>query len=153
MKSTAKAQAQVRVLKERLDFRLSGSSTINTSRQANDVDGWPMLFLSVGGTEAATNPVIAIRIKAENAISKDVFGGDLIAFTPHDLELAYELKSGGAQPAASDLVKVMAEIGKIGMKILVKEIVAATAVTEASMNAAAVAVALESEVTWPTKGM
>ena len=153
MKSVAKAQAQIRGLKEKLEARFSGSATINTVRQANDASGWPMLFCSVGGVESATNPVIAVRIKAVDAVSKDVFGNALVAFAPHELEVAYELKTGGAQPAHVDVIKAMAEIGKAGFKILVKEITAATAVTESSMDAAAVKAALESEVQWPTHGM
>ena len=149
MKSTAKAQAQVRSLKERLEARFSGSATINSVRQANDANGWPMLFCSIGGVEAATNPVIAVRIKSQDAVSKDVFGNALVAFSPHDLELAYET----AVPARTDIIKAMAELGKMGFKILVKEIIAATAVTEASIDAAAVAASLESEVQWPSKGM
>lgn len=149
MKSTAKAQAQVRVLKERLEARLSGSATIDTVRQINDADGFPILLCSDGGVETATNPVIAIRIKSIDAVSKDVFGNALLAFSPHELELAYET----AVPARTDLIKVMAEVGKLGFKILVKEVVAATAVSEASMNATAVTVSLESETQWPTKGM
>lgn len=149
MKSTAKAQAQARVLKEKLESRFSGSSTIDTVRQINDANGWPILLCSDGGVETATSPVIAVRIKAIDAVSKDVFGNALVAFAPHDLEFAYET----AVPARTDIIKAMAEVGKLGFKILVKEITAATAVTEASMDAATVAVSLESEVQWPSKGM
>jgi hypothetical protein len=154
MKSTAKSQAQMRVLKERIDQRIHGSATINTSRAANDANGWPMLFLSVGGTETASAPVIAIRISAQDAVSKDVFGNALTAFAPHTIELAYEQAIGAAVPAAADLILAMVEIAKIGMKLKVEEIAAGTAVTEASMNAAHAAdFSFESEVVWPSHAM
>lgn len=149
MKSTAKAQAQARELKQKLELRLKGSASIDQVRQANDAQGWPMLFCSNGGAEAAGDAVIAIRIKAQDAVSKDVFGNDLVAFAPHTIELAYEEDI----PSRVDIIKVMAEVQKIGMKLAVKEIAAATAVTEASMDAAAVAASLEFETQWPTKGL
>lgn len=153
MKSVAKSNAQIRVLKERLEQRFAGSSTIDTVRQLSDANGWAMLICSDGGTETAGNPVIAIRIKAVDAVSKDVFGNALVAFGPHELEVAFELDGTEGEPSRRDLIKVMAEVGKIGMKIIVKEIADATAVSEASLDAAAVADVLESEVTWPSHGI
>jgi hypothetical protein len=154
MKSTAKAQAQARELKEKLERRFSGSATIDSVRQVNDAQGWPLLICSDGGSEAAGQSVIAIRIRAQNAISKDVFGNDLVAFAPHTIEMAHELDGSGKQtPSQLDMVKVMQEVAKIGMKIDVKEIANATAVSEASMDAASVALSLEVETQWPTKGI
>lgn len=153
MKSTAKAIAQVRELKEKLEFRFKGSASIDTVRALSDAQGWPMLICSDGGVETAGNPVIAIRIKAVDAVSKDVFGNDLVAFSPHTIEVAYELDGTEGEPSRRDIIKTMAEVQKIGMKVLVKEIADATAVSAASMDAAAVADALEFEVQWPTKGL
>lgn len=154
MKSTAKAQAQARELKEKLERRFKGSATIDSVRQANDAQGWPLLICSDGGSEAAGSAVIAIRIKAQDAVSKDVFGNDLVAFAPHTIEVAHELDANGKQtPSQLDMAKAMQEVSKIGMKIDIKEIANATAVSEASMNAAAVALSLEVETQWPTKGI
>lgn len=153
MKSTAKAQAQARELKEKLQFRFQGSASIDTVRQINDAAGFPILICSDGGNEAAGQPVIAIRIKAQDAVSKDVFGNDLMAFAPHTIELAYEKDTTEAEPSRVDLIKVMAEVQKIGMKLLVKEIADGTAVSEASIDAADVAAALEYEVSWVAKGL
>jgi len=153
MKSTAKAQAQARETKEKLERRFKGSATIDTVRQANDAQGWPLLICSNGGAESAGQPVIAIRIKAQDAVSKDVFGNDLVAFAPHTIEVAYELDATEAEPSRLDLAKVMQEVSKIGMKIDIKEIADGTAVSAASMDATAVALSLEVETQWPTKGI
>jgi hypothetical protein len=112
-----------------------------------------MLFLSDAGNEAAGQPVIALRISAVNAVSKDVFGNDLIAFAPHALEIAYELTaSDNPIPSDKDLLTAEYEAIKTGVKIQLKELANGTAVTEANINAAAVALELD-ELYWPTKGV
>ena len=147
MKSIAKADATVRELKSSLEIRAkAGQMTMDTVRLYKDAQGWPMLVLSVAGNEAAEQPVIAIRVKAVDAVSKDIFGNDLVAFAPHTIEIASE---AGAV-SRKDLAIADIEVGKVGMKVLVKEIVAETAVTETSMNAAAPV----AEIDWlqfPTK--
>ena len=153
MKSTAKAEAWLRDLKERLEFRINGSSTIDTISESKDANGWPMLTLSDGGVVAAGNPVILLRIKAIDAISKDVFGNSLIAFTPHELEIAYELDGTEGEPSRLDLAVVHIEAFQLGLKTLIKEVADATAVDETSLNATAVAKSLEYSVIWPKKGM
>lgn len=156
MKSTAKAEALMRDVADKLSVRYKYTNlNINTVRPAHDANGWPMLFLSVGANEAAGQAVIALRIRSQNAISKDVFGNDLIAFAPHDLELAYEL-SAAIVPAPfasrSDLFTAMWESIRTGCHLKIKEIAQGTAVSEASMNAAAVSCDLD-ELYWPTKGV
>lgn len=152
-KSTAKAEAMARDLKERLELRLEGSARIDTVREAKDANGWPMLFLSDAGNEAAGQPVIGLRIKAVDAVSKDVFGNNLVAFAPHELEFAYELDTTEAEPDRKDIAIALHETGKIGLKTLIKEIADGTAVNEAGLNGAAAAEALEYDQTWPTKGV
>lgn len=152
-KSTAKAEATMRDLKDRLALRLAGSARIDTVREAKDSEGWPVLILSDGGNEAAGQPVIGLRMKAVDAVSKDVFGNALVAFAPHELELAYELDGTVPEADAKDIITVMVETGKIGARTLVKEIADGTAVTAANMDAAAVALALEADLKWPTKGV
>jgi len=112
-----------------------------------------MLFLSDGGTETAGNPVIAIRIKAQDAISKDIFGNALVAFGPHDLEFAYELDGTEGEPSRKDLSIALLECSKIGMRILIKEITDATAVSATSMDAEAADLTLDVETQWPNKGI
>lgn len=154
MKSTAKAIAQFRTLKQELDFRLAGSVTIDTTREAFDADGWPMLFLSNSGAETASNAVVLLRMKGRDAVSKDILGNAIDAFTPHIIEVAYELTAGGAPtPSALDLAKIQIEVDKIGCRTQIKQVANTVAVTESSLNSTAVAADLEYDVKQPGKGM
>lgn len=153
MKSTSKAEALLRDVADKLKIRYAGSATIDTVRAAKDANGWPMLFLSDGGSEVEGAAVIAIRIKAEDAVSKDVFGNALIAFAPHALELAYELTAANNPiPTDADLLKAEFEAIKTGVKFQLKEIANGTAVSEAAMDAKAVDAELD-ELYWPTKSV
>lgn len=153
MQSTAKAQALSRDLADKLSKRFAGSATINTVRQANDANGWPMIFCSRNSNEAEAQPVIAIRIKGIDAISKDVFGNATSAYAPHTLEVAYELAAANKSEAAnSDIAAVNFEAIKTGVRFQLKEIANGTAVSEASMNAANPIADLE-ELYWPTKSV
>lgn len=147
MKSTAQAQAQARELADKIAKRTSA-----TVRQANDANGWPMLFVS-SGNEAAGQPVVGIRISAVDAVSKDIFGNATSAYAPHNLEFAYELTAAdNPVPTDARLLACMFDATKTGIKMQVKEIANGTAVTEASMNAAAVAQELD-ELYWPLKSI
>lgn len=128
MKSTAKAYAWARDLKTKLELR---GLTVVESRDGN---AWPELTIN---TDQAY-----IQIEAVNAISKDIFGNDLIAFTPHLLDFAYD---NGI--AADVLAKIYAEIVKLGIKFQV-----ATDATLAAAKAATPSV-IEADMQWPTKGM
>lgn len=153
MKSLAKADALIRDVADKLKVRYAGSATIDTVRQARDAAGWPILFLSDAGSEVAGAAVIAIRIKAADAVSKDVFGNDLVAFAPHKLEIAYELTAANNPiPTDVDLLIANFETIKTGVAIQLKEIANGTAVTEASINAATVAIEID-DLYWPTKGV
>jgi len=154
MKSFAKAKNSFLHLKDLLELRTAKSATINSVKEASDSEGWPMLFLSVAGNEAAGQPVIALRMKSIDMVSKDILGNSTNAYTPHDLEIAYELDANSKPtPSALDIAKVHMECMKLGIKVKVKEIANATAVTAASMDAAAVALSLEYDIRWPTKGL
>lgn len=133
MKSIAKADATMRDLKSALDQRVQGGQLdMTTVRAAKDANGWPMLILSIAGDETATNPVIAIRMKADDAVSKDIFGNANVAFAPHTIEIASE----DAVPSRKDLAIVDAEVAKLQVKLAVKVMAAGDAVTEAHMDAA-----------------
>lgn len=149
MKSTAKAQATLRDLADRLKLRFP----TKTIRAANDANGWPMLFVSASGSEAAGQSNIGIRMSAVDAVSKDVFGNQLTAFAPHIVEVAYELTASD-NPIASDadIFTAEYEVFKIGARTQLKEIANGTAVTEASMNAATASADLE-DLYWPTKSV
>jgi hypothetical protein len=149
MKSTAKAEALLRDVADKLKKRFPSK----TVRSARDSAGWPMLFISPAGNEAAGQEVIALRIKGQDAVSKDVFGNDLLSFAPHALEVAYELAAANNPiPTDADILVAEYEAIKTGVKIQLKELANGTAVTAANMDAAAVAVELE-DLEWPTKGV
>lgn len=153
IKSLAKADALIRDLKEKLELRTKSAAAgrVDTVREARDSEGMPYLVLSDAGTETAGNPVILIRISQIDAVSKDVFGNDLNAYAPHKCEIAYELDGTEAEPSRLDLIMVMFELAKLGIRTQVKEIADATAVTPANADAAAVAEDLD-WIHWPTKG-
>jgi hypothetical protein len=147
MKSIAKADATIRELKSTLDQRVQGGQLdVDTVRSTKDADGYPMLVLSIGGDETATNPVIAIRMRANDAVSKDIFGNANVAFAPHTIEIASE----DAVPSRKDLAIVDAEVAKLNIKIQVKVIAAGVAVNEANINSAA-PVAVIDWLQFPTK--
>jgi hypothetical protein len=149
MKSLAKAESLVRKLQEHLGFRLQGSASIDTIRELKDSEGYPALVLSDGGNEAAEEPVIAIRVKAIDAVSKDIFGNSFDAFAPHTVEIGYD----AAATSHLDLAKVMHECSKLGAKLVVKEVAEDAAVTMASLDSTQASLEMEFELRWPTKGV
>jgi hypothetical protein len=152
-KSTAKAEALIRDLKDKLELRIKGTPAgrVDSIREAKDAQGWPLLILSDNSNEAAGQPVIGLRLKGVDAVSKDVFGNSIIAAAPHILEIAWELDGSNKPiPNALDITKIAYEAIKLGTKVQIKQIANGTAVSEASMNAAAVAEEY-GWLHWPTK--
>lgn len=147
--STAKAESLVRKLEEHLGFRLAKNSGLNTLRLAKDSQGWPALVLSEDGAEAATNPVIAIRIKGQDAVSPDIFGNSFAAFAPHECDVVYD----AAAVSHKDLAIVMHEVTKLASKSQLREVAADAAVTVASADSAAIVAELEFELRWPSKSV
>lgn len=151
IKNNAKVDSLMRTLAEDLKLRTANSATIDTVREARN-EGNPLLVLSDNATETAGNPVIWIEMKQVNAVSKDVFGNDLLAYAPHVCVLAYELDTNDKPQAdAKDLALVMFELAKVGIKIQIKEIAEGDAVNAVNVAAAAVAKELD-WLRWPTKG-
>jgi len=149
--NTAKADAIVRALQDNLEIRLAGSSTIDTVRAARDSNGYPCLFLSDAGNEAAGQPVIFIRVKQVDAGSKDVFNNALMAYAPHQMDIAYELTAGGKPtPSELDVWKATFEGFNFGTLINQIQIANTVAVTIANVDAATPAQQLE-WLRWPTK--
>lgn len=128
-KSTAKAEALARDLKDRLEYR--GYSVA----EAKTAEGWPRLVID---TDQAS-----IEIEAVDAVSKDVFGNDLVAFAPHEARLASVDAQGKA--AAAELTL---ELAKTGIDKLLLSEGADLATAEA-----AAPVAIQFETRWPTKGV
>jgi hypothetical protein len=154
-KSTAKAEALIRDLQEKLDLRTagSGSGRVNGSRKLRDSADWPAIILSRSANEAAGQPAIGLRIRGVDAVSKDIFGGSIVAAAPHVAEIAYELDaSGKPRASALDLAKVMVEYARLGCRIQVKELANGTAVTLANMDAASAAEDID-WLQWPSKGV
>lgn len=149
-KSTAKAEAMSRDLAEKLALKIkaNGAGRVNSVRQAKDANGWPMLFMSRNANEAAGQPVIAIRIKGQDAVSKDILGNSITAAAPHIMEVAYE--TGFA--VRLDLTQIAFEAFKLGTKVQIKEIAAATAVTEVSIDADSASDEYD-QLYWPSKGV
>lgn len=131
MKSTAKAEALARDLKERLEFR---GYSISESKDAN---GWPKLTLN-------TNEA-SLRIEAADSVSKDVFGNDLVSFAPHFIEFA----SRADAIDVLDTSKIMLEVVKMGIsKTIVKTHATVLATAEASAGTE-----LEFDILWASKGV
>ena len=154
MQSNAKAVALIRDLADKLAKRFApGAAGLNTVRQAFDSAGWPMIFISHNANEVEGQPVVLIRIKNVDMVSKDIFGGSTFAYAPHTLELAYELAAANAPfPTLADLAAAEFESIKTGVRYLLKEIANGTAVTQAAIDAASPNADLE-ELYWPTKSV
>jgi hypothetical protein len=152
--SNAKAVALARDLSDKLAKRFApGAAGLNTVRSAFDANGWPMLFISHNASEAEGQPVVLIRIKNVDAVSKDIFGNATSAYAPHTLELAYELASSNdPEPTLADLEIAKYESQKLGCRYQEKQIANGTAVTEAAINAATPSNDLE-DLYWPTKSV
>lgn len=131
MKSLAKADALARGLKERLQFR---GYTVAESRDAN---GWPKLTLN-------TNEA-SLKIVAADAVSKDVFGNDLVAFAPHRIEFA----SRDDAMTTLKVAQIQNEIVKCGIE---KQNVKTHATVLATAEAAA-GTDINFDLQWPTKGI
>jgi hypothetical protein len=153
--NTAKANAMIRLIASDLALRIANSAAgyVNVVRQAVDTDGYPCLFLSRNGNEAAGQPVIFIRIKQIDAVSKDVFGNSENAYAPHLMDVAYELTAGGfIIPKSEDIFSVLWECIPEGVSLNQIAIANGTAVTVANVNAATPLQTLD-WLRWPTKGV
>lgn len=155
MYSNAKSEALLRDLSDKLTERFANSSGLNTVSSAfyTDSNGgtWPYLLISHNGVVTESNPVVYIEISNVDMVSKDIFGNQTFSYAPHVMQFAYELSSGGAPiPAISDIATCQFESIKTGVRFQLKQIANGTAVTAASVNAAAASADLD-ELNWPTK--
>ena len=129
MLSTAKAEAVARDLKDRLEKR--GFSVVESIE-------------AKGRKLTIDTDAMSIRIEAKDGVSKDIFGNDNDAFTPHEVKLA--IKDG---TAFEDVVKAMFDIGKHGFAIKVGTGAALVANAEVAADTAD---EIAHNVAWPTKG-
>jgi len=160
MFSNAKAVALLRDVSDKLSKRLvfSGTSvnTITTAFSAPDAAGgvWPYLLISENGVVTEGNPVIYVKISAQDMISKDIFGNDTDSYAPHNLFVAYELGAAGNEtiPSHADIATVLFETIKTGVRLNLVEIANGTAVSDATVSAATPILAID-ELYWPTKNV
>jgi hypothetical protein len=128
MLSTAKAESVARDLKEVLEKRgFSVEESVIAKGRKLVIDATKM----------------SIRFEAKDAVSKDVFGNALDAFTPHECKLAID---DGA--SSTEVAKVMLDLAKYGFALKIGE----GADLAAAETAADSAEELAHNVHWPTKG-
>lgn len=128
-KSTAKAEALARDLKDRLQFK---GFTVD---EAKNAEGFPRLVID---TDQAS-----IEITQEDAVSKDIFGSDLLAFAPHRLTLALD-----DAVTKADQAKIHREIEKMGVNKLILKNGADLATAEAAAGEE-----INWDERWVTKGV
>lgn len=151
--SPQKIQAIARDLGNRLAIRLQNGTGLNTVRYATDANGAPELFLSHGGNEAEGQPVVLIYLMQQSAISSDIFGNPLLAYTPSLSQVSYELNSAGAPiPTQSDLLTIQWELIPYGIRQQLIQLANGVAVTAANTEAATPTIDLDN-LYWPTKGV
>ena len=130
-KSTAKAEALARDLKNRMELR---GYAVSESR---DSEGFPKLTLNTNES--------SILITDVDSVSKDIFGNDNRAFSPHRAEWASREDAIGLLEAA----QILTELVKTGIdKIVVKTDATTLATAEASAGTE-----VSADVRWPTKGI
>lgn len=125
--STAKAESVARGLKSDLEKR---GFSVDESNFAE-------------GRKLTIDSKVSIRIEPVDAVSKDIFGNDLKAFTPHEVKLAV-----ADAATAQETVKIMMELGKYGFGLKV----GAGATLSAAETDSDSAEEIRHSVMWPTKG-
>lgn len=130
-KSTAKAEALARDMKDRLEFRGFSVS------ESKDGDGFPKLTINTDES--------SIQFLDTDAVSKDVFGNDNRAFAPHKAEWASREDAIGLLESA----QILAEIWKTGIdKVVVK-----TDASDLSTAEGTTGDEVQFDIRWPTKGI
>ena len=124
------SESLLRDLKERLEFR---GFAISESKDAN---GWPKLNLN--SNEAS------IRMEAISNVSRDVFGQELVAFSPSRLEFS-------SRNDAMDSLKVSKILLEV-VKMAVDKMVVKSHATDLALAEASDGEELGFNVLWPTKG-
>lgn len=161
MYSNAKAVALLRDVADKLSKRLAYSGTsVNTVTSyytsTPDAAGgiWPYLLITEGTNAAEGQPVIYVKISAQDMISKDIFGNDTDSYAPHNLFVAYELGATGNEtlPSHADIAAVLFETIKTGVRLNLVELANGTQVTDANVTAATPILAID-ELYWPTKNV
>ena len=106
--STQKAQRQLKDLEQLLDYRFASEGI--SGADSFDANGNPVVLFS-NGTPVTNGRNILLTIKQQDAISKDIFGNQLLAYNNELVQIVYELSSA---VSISDAVTLMIEVGKLG---------------------------------------
>ena len=96
------------------------------------------------------NTDFAVKISAKDSVSKDIFGNDNYAFTPHDVEVHIDT----ANASHAELTEIMMELGSWGFALNIKEDTNApddSQVADANFDAVADNIK-EHRLKWPTRG-
>ena len=128
MLSTAKSEAVSRDLKEALERR--GFSVIESNLAK--------------GKKLAIGTGMTIRIESKDAVSKDIFGNSVDAFTPHEVKFAID----SVVASHVDAAKVMMDLGKIGFGLKIGEGITLGAAEGVADNAEE----QRHNSLWPSKG-
>lgn len=128
-KSTAKADNCARNLKDVLSLR---GFTVAESKDAS----WPKLTLNTAE--------MSIKIEAADMVSPDIFGNSIKAFAPHFVVVAVD---ENAADSYIKLTKVLVEVAKLGMKVIIKTSATNLAAAEASAGTEVVY-----DILWPVHG-
>jgi hypothetical protein len=143
--STQKEIRQLKPLSELLNFRFSNAITGAASFDAN---GNPEYLFS-NGTPVSGGKVFLIKIVQQDAVSKDIFGNSMLAYTPHIFQIAYEV---GSAFGLADMATLMLEVGKLGYKVEVYAQPTGAIPSDASIITANQVASLEYDLLFPTKG-
>lgn len=150
--STDHAVGLARDLADRLTIRLTNGTGLNTVRQTQDSNGYPILIVSHNATETESNSVIWIKLTNIDVGATDIFGNATLPFSPTLCQFAYELNSAGAPiPTTADYTTCLFEVVRMGTVLSEIAIANGTAVTQTSVSAATPVQTLK-DIDWGYKG-
>jgi hypothetical protein len=161
--STQKPIAFMRDLVNHLQIRFpAGAAGLNTFTQYFDAAGMPGVIISHNGTVTTGNPVVLVKISQINAVSPDIFGNPLLAYTPLQCLIGWELGLAGNETlvTTSNLLTVLFEAIKTGIQQVYFEAANGSGVTDATVGTPATIPAVAGtgtqidsldELYWPTK--
>jgi hypothetical protein len=152
--STAKPIAFMRDLQDHLSKRFpSTAAGLNTITQYFDANGMPGIVISHNGVVTTGNPVVVVKISQIPMVSPDIFGNPLLAYTPLQCQVAWELGAAGNETwvAHSDLLTVTFEATKTGIQQLYYEAPNGSGASDATFAVSADLIVQLDELYWPLK--
>lgn len=150
--STQKPQAFMRDLTDHLSKRFpAGGSGLNTITSYFDANGMPGIVISANGVVTTGNPVVVVKISQIPMVSPDIFGNALLAYTPLQLQVAWELGAAGNETwvSTAQLLTVTFESVKTGIQQLYYEAANGAGASDATF--AGTPIVQLDELYWPLK--